>query len=239
MPGTPHPLAARWAAWPRELHRAALLLGIAGGLYWASFGLGREVLPVPYVGRVYADLLLAWAAVLLQVAAWPHLAAGLRDLRARRPREANPVLAARAFGLSLALVLGAALALPLEYLMYGTGEAWLPLLLVSTFPYLPWTFVPVLVLHGVLFGRVANYLDPAARRISDAGVLVLFAVAAATVAIVLGHPGATAYVDSWSAGRGILPAAAFLGYALIAIGLTWHVVPVGSRVVARSLEGLR
>src|SRR6266568_2141241 len=83
---------------------------------------------------------------------------------------------------------------------------------VTAFPYLAWTFVPVLALHAILFGRVANYLDPRSRYLIDAGALVLFAVAAATTAVILQNPGATAFVRSWGVGRGILPAAALAGY---------------------------
>lgn len=239
MPGIPHPRAARWASWPRDLHHAALLLGLAGGLYWSSFGLGRVVLWAPGLGRIYVDLLLAWVAVLVQVTAWPRLWSGLRDLRARRPREPSPVLAYRAFLTTLGLVFGAVVFLPLQYHTFASTEAWLLVLYVSTFPYLPWTFVPLLALHGILFGRVAGYLDPVSRHVADLGAGVLFAVAAATTAVVLEHPGATAFVESWSVGRGLLPAAAFAGYALIAVALTLHVAPIGTRLRVRSIEGIR
>lgn len=239
MPGFPHPRAARWASWPRDLHRAAYLLGLAGGLYWSSFVLGRIVLSVPYLGRVYGDLLLAWLAVLVQVAAWPRLWAGLRDLRARRPREPSPVLAYRAFLTSLGLIVGAVVVLPLQYHMFASAEAWLLVIYVSMFPYLPWTFVPLLALHGILFGRVAGYLDPPARHLADLGAGILFAVAGATTAVILRHPGVTAFVQAWSVGRGILPAAAFAGYALIAVALTIHVAPLRAGMRVRSVSWIR
>jgi len=91
---------------------------------------------------------------------------------------------------------------------------------VSAFPYLGWTFVPILALHGVLFGRVAWYLESRSRRIADAGAMLLFAVAAATTAVILQNPGETAFVRSWSVGQGLLPAAALGGYVLIALGIT-------------------
>ena len=56
----------------------------------------------------------------------------------------------------------------------------------------------VLALHGILFGRVATYLDRPSRRLANAGALLLFAVGAATTAVIVEHPGATAYVESWT-----------------------------------------
>ena len=111
-----------------------------------------------------------------------------------------------------------------------SADAWTFLVYVTAFPYLGWTFVPVLALHGILFGRVANYASPRSQYLIDAGVLLLFAVAAATTAVILQNPGATAFVRSWSVGRGILPAAALSGYALIAAGLTVRPAPVRPRV---------
>lgn len=229
MPGTPHPRAVPGARWPRELQGAALLLGLGAGLYWVSFGLGPTVRHVPGVGRIHVDLLLAWGAVLLQVAAWPRLWAGLRDLRARRPKESSPVLAYRAFWTTLGLVLGAVVLLPLQYHAYASADVWLLVLYVSMFPYLPWTFVPILALHGILFARVANYQDGLSRYLAEAGAVLLFGVASATTGVVLEHPGTTAFFESWSVGRGILPAAGFAGYALIAMGLTLHAMPSAAK----------
>ena len=50
--------------------------------------------------------------------------------------------------------------------------------------------------------------------------MLLFAVAAATTAVILQNPGETAFVRSWSVGQGLLPAAALGGYVLIALGIT-------------------
>ncbi|MGQ0797059.1 MAG: hypothetical protein ACT4OI_04235 [Methanobacteriota archaeon] len=215
-----------FASWPRDLHRGALLLGVGSVVYWSSFAIGRVVLWVPYLGILFLDLFLAWIAVLLHVAAWPRLWVGLRDLRARRPREASPVLAWRAFLLTLVLVLSAVVLLPLQYRSYGSTDAWLVVLYMTAFPYLAWTFVPLLALHGVLFGRVAFYLDRTSRRIADLGAAILFSVAAASVALVLRDPEASSFVVAWSVGRGILPGAALVGYLLIAAGLTFHLVPM-------------
>ncbi len=102
----PHPrAAARRASWPRELHRAAIFLGVSGALFWSSFAAGRWIVSTPSFGPIYVDLLLAWVAVLVHVAAWPNLWIGLRDLRARQPKDASAVLAWRAFLLTLVLLL--------------------------------------------------------------------------------------------------------------------------------------
>ena len=176
--------------------------------------------------------MLAWVAVLVHVAAWPNLWIGLRDLRVRLPRDGNPIVAWRSFLLTLILILGAVLLLPLEYHSIASTDAWIFIVYVTAFPYLGWTFVPILALHGILFGRVANYLDPRSHYIAIAGAMVLFAVAAATTGVILQNPGATAFILSWSVGRGILPAAALGGYVLIAIGITAHAS--GARSRARS-----
>src|SRR5437879_12833517 len=82
----PHPRAAsRRPFWPRDLQRGAITLGLSGAVFWSSFAAGRWIIPVPDVGPIYLDLLLAWVAVVLHVSAWPDLWVGLRDLRARRP----------------------------------------------------------------------------------------------------------------------------------------------------------
>ena len=226
----PHPRAAvQRASWPRELHRAALLLGLSGALFWSSFAIGRWIVSVPPFGVIYLDLLLAWIALLIHVVAWPNLWNGLRDLRARRPNEVSTVVAWRAFLSTLVLVGSAVFLLPLQYHTIASTQAWILVLYVTSFPYLAWFLVPVLALHGIVFGRVANYLDPRSRRLADAGALVLFAVAVATTAVVLQNPGATAFVRSWGVGRGLLPAAALAGYGLIALGMTVHVAPVAAR----------
>jgi hypothetical protein len=67
---------------------------------------------------------------------------------------------------------------------------------------------------------VAYYLDPRSRYLADAGAILLFAVAAATTAVILQNPGDTTFVRSWTAGEGMLPGAALGGYVLIALGIT-------------------
>ncbi|HLB67408.1 MAG TPA: hypothetical protein VJN63_02845 [Thermoplasmata archaeon] len=227
----PHPRAAsRGASWPRELRRAALLLGASATLFWSSFAVGRWIVSTPDTGPIYVDLLLAWVAVLVHVAAWPNLWVGLRDLRARQPGHTSPVVAWRSFLLTLIMISAAVLILPLEYHAFTSTDAWILVLYVTAFPYLGWTFVPILALHGILFGRVASYLEPRSRHMTDAGALVLFAVAAATCAVILQNPGATAFVRSWSVGLGVLPAAALGGYILIALGIAVHAAPVLDRI---------
>jgi len=217
----PHPrTAAGRAFWPRELHRAALLLGASAALFWSSFAVGRWIVSFSDSGPIYVDLLLAWVAVLIHVAAWPNLWIGLRDLRGRLPRDGNPIVAWRSFLLTLIRIFGAVLLLPLEYHSIASTDAWIFVVYVTAFPHLGWTFVPILALHGILFGRVANYLDSRSRYIASAGAMVLFAVAAATTAVIFQNPGATAFILSWSVGRGVLPAAALGGYILIAVGVT-------------------
>jgi hypothetical protein len=206
--------------WPRELRRAALLLGTSAALLWTSFGLGRWIVSTPGSGPIYLDLLMAWVAVLVHVAAWPNLWTGLRDLRGRQPLDGNSIIAWRSFLLTLILILAAVLVLPFEYRSVASSDVWIWVVYLTALPYQGWMFIPVLALHGILFGRVANYLDSRSRQIATAGALVLFAVAAATTAVILQNPGATAFARSWSVGRGLLPAAALGGYVLIASGIT-------------------
>lgn len=212
--------ASRSGFWPIELHRAALLLGASAALFWSSFAVGRWTISVPDAGPVYMDLLLAWVAVLLHVAAWPPLWAGLKNLRARQPTEGHAVVAWRSFVLTLVLILGAVVILPLQYHSFASRDGWVLILYVTAFPYLGWMFIPVLVLHGVLFSRVASYLEPRSRYIAKAGAFTLLLVAAATTTVILQNPGVTAYVRTWSAVRGLLPATALTGYLLIAVGVT-------------------
>jgi len=227
MAGLPHPRTSiHFATWPKDLQGAALLLGVGAVFYWSSFVLGRIVFWMPLVGILFLDLVLVWIAVLFHIAAWPRLWAGLRDLRARRPRESHPVLAYRAFQLTLGLVFSAMILVPLQYRSYASTDAWLLVIYLTTFPYLAWTFVPLLALHGIVFGRVANYLDSASRRLADLGAALLFAVAGASTAVILQNPNLNAFVDAWTVGRGLLPGAALVGYLLIAAGLTFHLVPV-------------
>src|SRR6266540_2911818 len=173
----PHPRASRTAGWPRELQRASLLLGTGAAFFWTSFAVGRWIVVVPSVGATYVDLVLAWVAVVVHVSAWPDLWIGLRHLRSRDPKEGDAAVAWRAFLLTLGLVLAAVVVLPLQYHAIASTDAWYMAVYATAFPYLAWTFVPVLALHAILFGRVANYLDRRSRYLIDAGVLVLFAVA--------------------------------------------------------------
>jgi len=166
----------------------------------------------------------------VHVAAWPNLWIGLRDLRGRQPRDDHPVIAWRSFVITLIMILAAVVILPIEYHSLASTDAWIFVVYVTSFPYLGWTFVPILALHGVLFGRVAYYLESRSRRLADAGAVVLFAVAAATTAVILENPGATAFVRSWSVGQGLLPAAALCGYVLIAFGITARTSEVFPRV---------
>jgi len=191
--------------------------------------MGRQVLWLPSAGPLYADLLLAWTGVLVGAAAWPRLWTGLRGLTAYSRRDGSAILAWHAFLLTVIFVIAAAVLLPLQYAAFSSGEPWFPLLYMTAFPFLPWVFVPLLVLHAVLFGRVANFVDAPSRHIVDFGGLLLFAVAAASTAVILQHPGASSFVRSWSVGGGLLPLAAFAGYAAIAVGLTLHAIPVRAR----------
>jgi hypothetical protein len=226
----PHPRAdARRAFWPRDLQRGALVLGVSSAVFWFSFASGRWIIWVPSVGPIYVDLLLAWVAVVLHVSAWPDLWVGLRDLRARQPNGDDGVVAWRAFLLTLVLIFAAIVILPIEYHAFASTEAWILILYVTAFPYLGWTFVPILALHGVVFARVARFLDPRFGFVVGAGAFVLFAVAGASTAVILQNPGATTFIRSWSVGRGILPAAALAGYVLIALGLTARAVPAVPR----------
>jgi len=212
------------------LHRGALLLGASAAIFWSSFAVGRWIVSTAEFGPIYIDLLLGWVAVLVHVAAWPNLWIGLRDLRGRQPRDDHPVIAWRSFVITLIMILAAVVILPIEYHSLSSTDALIFVVYVTSFPYLGWTFVPILALHGVLFGRVAYYLESRSRRLADAGAVVLFAVAAATTGVILQNPGATAFVRSWSVGQGLLPAAALCGYVLIAVGITTRTTQVFPRV---------
>src|SRR5437867_3131800 len=227
----PHPRAAsRRPFWPRDVQRAAVTLGLTGAGFWSAFAAGRWLISVPDVGPIYLDLLLAWVAVVLHVSAWPDLWVGLRDLRARQPNNDDGGVAWRAFLLTLVLIFAAIIILPIEYHTFASTEAWILVLYVTAFPYLGWTFVPILALHGIVFGRVARFLEPRLRFVVDTGAFVLFAVAGASTTVILQNPGAMTFIRSWSVGRGILPAAALAGYLLIALGMTAHAVPAVPRV---------
>lgn len=231
--------AADRAFWARELRRAAVLLAASIALFWSSLAIGRSTLPIPGSGPIYSDRLIAWIAVVVHLSAWPDLWAGLRDLRRRRPNEPSIVVAWRAFLLTLVVVVVAIIIVPLEYRALASPDAWIFILYMTVFSYLGWSFVPILALHGVLFGRVAGCLEPRFRYLADIGAFVLFTVAAATTVVVLQNPGPTAFVQAWSLGPGILPGAALAGYALIALGMTAHLVPVTSRIPTWTREPMR
>src|SRR6266566_4159798 len=149
--------ARHHASWPRELHRGALLLGASAAIFWSSFAVGRWIVSTVEFGPIYVDLLLGWVAVLVHMAAWPNLWIGLRDLRGRQPRDDHPVIAWRSFMITLVMILAAVVILPIEYHSLSSTDAWIFVVYVTSFPYLGWTFVPILALRGVLDER----LDPA------------------------------------------------------------------------------
>ena len=227
------------AAWPRGLRRAAVLLAASVALFWSSLAAGRWVIPIPDSEPIYGDLLIAWIAVVVHLSAWPNLWAGLRDLRAREPNEPSVVVAWRAFLLSLVAVVAAITIVLFQYRAIVSPDAWIFILYGTVFRYIGWSFVPILALQGVLFGRVAGCLEPRFRYLADIGAFVLFAVAAATTGAVLQNPGATAFFEAWSLGFGILPGAALVGYALIAFGMTAHLGPATSRIPTWTRQRLR
>src|SRR2546425_1263512 len=95
------------------------------------------------------------------------------------------------------------------------------------------------IFGDVLIGRVAGCLEPRCRYLADTGAFVLFAVAAATTVLVLQNPGASAFVQAWSLGLGILPGAALAGYAMIAVGMTAHLAPITSWIPTRTRQRVR
>lgn len=211
--------------WPEEVHRAALFLGLSGVFYWLSFSMEGSVVWISGFGLLFPDLILGWIAVLMGIAAWPSLWIGLRELKREHPDDHHPILAWRAFLLTLALVLAGMVFLPIRYQDLSSTTAWILVLYVSALPFLAWTFVPTLALHGVIFGRVSNYLNPRGKHIADLGTMILFAVAASTTALILQFPAATSFVQTWSVGRGLLPAASCVGYVLIATGMSLWELP--------------
>ncbi len=226
-------------AWPSELRRAGICLAASSVFYWMSYAFLGWTVWIAGFGLVYMDILLAWVGVLLNVFAWPDLWDGLRDLVAAHPGEADALVARRSFFMALVLAIGAVVFLPLQYHLYASTQTLLLVLYVTAFPFLAWTFVPTLALHGILFGRVGNFLAPGARRLADAGAMVLFAVAAATTAVVLTAPDSSVFVRSWSVGYGILPAAACTGYLLIAASMTVSTVPEAKPVPTRGWAAAR
>ncbi len=241
MAGTsPTPRTNRgFTSWPRELHRGAVYLAAGGLLYWMSFAFDGWTVWINDLGVIYMGLILAWIAVLLGVMAWPDLWDGLRDLLAAHPGETDAVVARRSYFVTLLLVAAAVALLPLAYHVVPTLQSWFVVLYISTYPYLAWVFIPTLALHGILFGRVGNFLAPSAKWLTDAGAIILFADAAATTLIVFGNPGSAAFVRSWAVGDGILPAVACVGYMLIAASLTMRALPETKRVPTRGWAAAR
>lgn len=225
--------------WARELRWAALLLAASVALFWSSLAAGQWIVPIPDSGPIYGDVLIAWIAVVVHISAWPNLWAGLHDLRARQPTDPGVVVARRALLLTLIVVVAAIILVLLEYRAMVSPDAWIFILHVTVFSYLGWSIVPILALHGVLFGRIAGCLEPRFRYLADIGAFVLFTVAAATTVVVLQNPGATAFVQAWSLGPGILPGAALVGYAMIALGMTAHLAPVTSWIPTRTRQRVR
>ncbi len=223
---SPNPRVSRArVVWPRQLHRGAAWLAAGAVMYWMAFAFSGWTVWINGVGVVYMDLLLAWVGVLLNALAWPDLWDGLKGLVAAHRDETDALVARRAFFTVLAFLGVGAAILPLQYRAIAPTGIWILTLYISAFPYLAWLFIPTLALYGILFGRVGNFLDATSKRLTDAGAIVLFAVAAATTAIVLHEPASTVFVQSWSVGFGILPAAACAGYVLIGAGLTHHKLP--------------
>lgn len=237
---SPSPRVSRaFVSWPRELHWAAVYLAASSLFYWMAYAFSDWTVWVKGLGIVYMDLILAWIAVMLGVLAWPDLWDGLRDLLLAHPEETDALVARRSFFMTLALVVAALLILPFQFRVVPTAQAWFVVLYISTYPFLAWIFIPTLALHGILFGRAGNFLAPGAKRLTDLGAMVLFAVAAATTLVVLGNPGSAAFVRSWSVGGGILPAAACGGYLLIATGVTLRDLPETKRVPTRGWAAAR
>src|SRR2546422_6081923 len=185
-----HPASGR-VSWPRGLQRAAFLLAASVALFWSSVAFGRWMIPIPESGPIYGDLLIAWVAVLVHISAWPNLWAGLRDLRAREPNEPSVLVAWRAFLLTVVVVVAAFAILLFEYRAIVSPDAWIFILYVTVFRYIGWSFVPILALQGVLFGRVAGSLEPRFRYLADFRAFVLFALPPPTTRVLLPGPRGT------------------------------------------------
>jgi len=173
------------------------------------------------------------------VSAWPNLWAGLRDLQARQPTDSNGVVAWRAFSLSLLVAVATVVVLLLQYHALASANVWIFIVSWPIMRFAGWSLVPTLALHGIIFGRVARSLEPPFQYLTDLGALILFAVAAATTVIILQSPGASAFVQAWSLGLGVLPAAAAVGYGLIAFGMTAQSATVKAPIATTQPGSLR
>jgi len=217
-------------SWACALQRAALLLGASVALFGSSLAVGRWVVSLPGSEFLYGDVLLAWIGVVAFASAWPTLWAGLRDLRARQPTDSNGVVAWRAFSLTLLVAVATVVVLVLQYHALASADTWIFIVSWSVLRFAGWSLVPTLALHGIIFGRVARSLEPPFQYLTDLGALILLAVAAATTVIILQSPGTSAFVQAWSLGLGVLPAAAAVGYGLISFGMTARSTTVKARI---------
>lgn len=217
-------------SWARALQRTALLLAASVGLFGSSLAFGRWTVSLPGFEFFYGDVLLAWIGMVVFASAWPNLWVGLRDLRARQPKDPNAVVAWRAFLLTLLVAVAAAIIVLLQYHAIASTDVWVLVVSWSVLRFAGWSLVPTLALHGIIFGRIARSLEPRFQYLMDLGALVLFAVAAATTVTILQSPGATAFVEAWSLGSGVLPAAAAVGYGLVAVGMSTHSATGESRI---------
>ena len=204
----------------RALQRAVFLLAGSVASFGSSLAVGRWIVPLQGSEFIYGDVLLAWIGLVAFVSAWPNLWAGLRDLRARQPADSNGVVAWRAFSLTLLVAVATIVVLLLQYHAIVAADAWIFIASWSVLRLAGWSLVPILALHGIIFGRVARSLEPRFQFLTDLGALILFAVAAATTVTILQSPGTTAFVQAWSLGGGLLPAAAAVGYGLIGFGMS-------------------
>ena len=225
-------------SWARALQRAALLLAASVAFFGSSLAVGRWTVSLPGSEVIYADVLLAWIGVVTYVSAWPNLWAGLRDFRAQQPTDSNGVVAWRAFSLTLLVAVATVVVLLLQYHAIASADAWVFIVSWSVLRFGGWSLVPILALHGIIFGRVARSLEPRFQYLTDLGALILFAVAAGTTVTILQSPGVTAFVQAWSLGLGVLSAAAAVGYGLIALGMTAHSATMEPRIPTTRLRPL-
>ena len=231
-------------SWARALQRAALLLAAlllaaSVALFGSSLAVGRWTVSLPGSEFIYGDVLLAWIGVVAYVSAWPNLWAGLRDLQARRPTDSNGVVAWRSFSLCLLVAVATVVVLLLQYHALASADVWIFIVSWPIMRFAGWSLVPTLALHGIIFGRVARSLEPPFQYLTDLGALILFAVAAATTVIILQSPGASAFVQAWSLGLGVLPAAAAVGYGLIAFRMTAQSATVKAPIATTQTGSLR
>jgi len=176
------------------------------------------------------------------ISAGPNLGSGLRDLRAAQPQNPNGVVAWRAFLLSFLVAVAAVVVLILQFDAIASAEAWVIIFSWSPVRLAGWALMPILALHGIVFGRVARSLEPPFQYLADLGALILFTVVAVTTVTILQSPGATAFAQAWSLGGGVLPALAAVGYGFIGFGMMADSasgkvrIPAGPRALGSSAE---